>query len=165
MRLVMMVAGLALLAGCGKPAEAPAGNAAAFVPPAVQAPDPLPGQAQSNPLSRYVGKYPSDALDGVGFFDRTEVANALIAAVPEEKLRRTIVSREATQTPIFARDGRIGAHGCQPHDCGDDNWTFLITDSGASGIACRHELGDGKNSRWYSGSAKPAIRPGDCPAS
>lgn len=165
MRLVMMAAGLAALTGCDKPGAEPAGNAAGFVPPAVEAPAPIAGQAQTTPLSRYVGKYPGDAVDGVGFYDRTEVANALIAAVPEEKLRRTIVNRDATQTPIFARDGRIGAHGCQPHDCGDDNWTFLVLDNGSGGTACRHELADGKTSRWYSGSAKPAIRPGDCPAS
>ncbi len=165
MRAVIGMAILVALAGCGKARETPLANdAAGFVPPAVQPPTPLPGQAQSTPLTVYVGKYPGDPVDGVGFYDRTSVANALIAAVPQEKLRHLIAGREATSTPIFAKDGRIGAHGCEPHNCSDNDWTFLVRADGTGGTACHHEASDGANSRWYSGD-KPVIRPGDCPAS
>lgn len=165
MRARFGMAASMLLGGCGGAVDTPASNTATgFVPPAVQAPAPLPGQAQSNPLTAYVGKYPGDPVDGVGFFDRTEVANALIEAVPDEKLRRLIVSRDATQTPIFAKAGRIGAHGCEPHNCSDANWTFLVRADGTGGEACHHELADGTNSRWYANS-KPMLRAGDCPAS
>ncbi|HVF92710.1 MAG TPA: hypothetical protein VM900_00195 [Sphingomonas sp.] len=161
----MAITACLLLAACGSGDDgAPAANTATgFVPPAVQAPAPLPGQAQSNPLSAYVGRYPGDPVDGVGFFDRTEVANALIAAVPDPGFRRTITNREATATPIFASNGRIGAHGCEPHNCSDNNWTFLVRANGTGGLACHHQAADGANSRWYAGSNKPVVRPGDCP--
>ena len=87
----------AAAAACGKNDAAPADNraaantaATAFVPPPVQPPTPLPGQAHQVPLTAFVGKYPTDTVDGVTFFDRTEVANALIGAVGDEKLRRLI---------------------------------------------------------------------------
>ncbi len=154
-----------LLTGCGDREAPAAGNTATgFVPPSVQAPAPLPGQAQSNPLTAYVGKYPGDAVDGVGFFDRTEVANALIDAVPDPQLRRTIVDREATTTPIFASNGRIAAHGCEPHDCSDNNWTFMVRADGTGGAACHHHARDGGSSRWYAGNSKPTRRAGACPA-
>lgn len=165
MRAIFGLTAMALLAGCGGGGDppAPANAAASFVPPAVQAPTPLPGQAQSNPLTAYVGKYPGDPVDGVGFFDRTEVASALIEAVPDARFRRTITSRDVTETPIFARDGRIGAHGCEPHNCGDNNWTFLVRPNGTGGLACHHLASDGGSSRWYSGD-KPVVRPGECPS-
>jgi hypothetical protein len=154
-----------VLVGCGDREAPAAGNAASgFVPPTVQAPAPLPGQAQSNPLTAYIGRYPGDAVDGVGFFDRTEVANALIEAVPDPQLRRVIVDREATTTPIFASNGRIAAHGCEPHNCSDNNWTFMVRANGTGGAACHHQAQDGGSSRWYAGNSKPTRRPGACPA-
>ena len=166
MRASIGLTALVLLAGCGGGGDPPppTNAAAGFVPPPVQAPTPLPGQAQSNPLTAYVGKYPGEAVDGVGFFDRTEVASALIEAVPDARFRRTITNRDVTETPIFAaRDGRIGAHGCEPHNCSDNNWTFMVRPNGTGGLACHHLASDGGNSRWYSGD-KPVVRPGDCPS-
>ncbi|USU04472.1 hypothetical protein NF701_13735 [Sphingomonadaceae bacterium OTU29THOMA1] len=158
---------LLLLAACsGGNGDKPADNAAAtFVPPPTQMPKPIPGQAHSNPISAYVGKYPGDAVDGVGFYDRTEVSRALIDAVGEDAVRRRIVAREAVSVPIFkAADGRIAAHGCAPHDCADVNWTFLVAVDGSRGEACYHDAGTmGQASRWYVAGSAPQRRPGDCP--
>ncbi|RZM25763.1 MAG: hypothetical protein EOP67_44340, partial [Sphingomonas sp.] len=109
---VMLAASALLLAACGqadRQAEPSPGN---FVPPVTQAPAPISGQRQVTPLTAYVGHYPSDAVDGVSFFDRTEVSGLLIDDVPEEKLRRTIVGRAATTVPIFALGQKVAAHGC-----------------------------------------------------
>ena len=95
-------------------------------------PKPLPGQAHADALTAYVGKYPTDAVDGVGFYDRTEVARALNDAVGDERIRRRFVNRDAVTVPIFrTADGRIAAHGCMPHDCGDNDWTLMLGADGS----------------------------------
>lgn len=157
---------LLLLAACGSQSGKPADNAAAaFVPPPTQAPTPLPGQAHTNPLTAYVGKYSTDAVDGVGFYDRTEVANALTDAVGDAAVRRRFTSRDAVTVPIFAtRDGRVAAHGCQPHDCAATNWTFVVASDGSRAEACYHDAETmAGTSRWYAANAAPKSRPGDCP--
>ena len=158
---------LLLLAACGSQTDKPADNtaAAAFVPPPTQAPTPIPGQAHSNPITAYVGKYPTDIVDGVGFYDRTEVARALVDAVGDDAIRRRFTSRDAVTVPIVStRDQRLAAHGCEPHNCADANWTFLVAPDGSRGEACYHDAATmGATSRWYAANAAPKSRPGDCP--
>lgn len=154
------------LAACG---GTPSGatndqDAGGFVPPRTREPTPLPGQEHSNPITAYVGKYPRQTVGGVTFFDRTEVANALISAVGNEKLRRMITAPNAVAVPIFAVGGRIAAHGCEPHNCAAHNWTFLVAPDGAKAEACFHdEASMGNSSRWYAND-KPVARPGNCPS-
>lgn len=155
-----------LLAACGRSAPAPDNTAAAaFVPPPTQAPEPLPGQEHNRPITAYVGHYPADAVDGVGFYDRTEIANALIEAVPDEKVRRLMTGRDATSVPVFqTADGRIAAHGCEAHNCGDRNWTFMVAADGTHGEGCYHDADAmGATSLWYAGTAIAKTRPGACP--
>ena len=155
-----------VLAACGQaktPASANSAAVVAFKPPPVQPPAPIAGQANRTPISAYVGKYPGDAVGGVGFYDRTEVANVLIDVVTDEGVRRVITSRDAVSVPIFAAKGRIAAHGCEPHDCGEHNWTFFVKPDASGGMACYHTADMGGSSRWYAGGA-PITRPGDCPS-
>ena len=171
MRPILLAMGLApilCLAACGgaRKAEAPDNAAAAgFVPPPTQMPKPLPGQAHADALTAYVGKYPTDAVDGVGFYDRTEVARALNDAVGDERIRRRFVSRDAVTVPIFrTADGRIAAHGCMPHDCGDNDWTLVLGADGSRAEACYHDADTmGDRSRWFAANKAPAMRAGDCP--
>lgn len=159
----MVVVGALALTACGKgekhddDGRAPAG----FTPPVTQAPTALPGQA-GMPVTAHVGKYPSDAIGGVGFYDRTDVSHALHDAVGDERIVKLVIGRSGPQTPIFvAKDGRIAAWGCEQHNCGDHNWTFLFDEKPGKSALCYHE--DGKDSRWYMGAA--AVRkPGGCPS-
>lgn len=167
MRLLAL-APLLLLAACGgqRASDTPDNTAAAaFVPPPTQLPTPLPGQGHATPLTAYVGHYPGDAVDGVGFYDRTEVAHALNEAVGDERVRRRFIDRDAVTVPVFRMaDGRLAAHGCMPHDCGDTDWTFLIAPDGSRGEACYHDAeAMGDRSRWFVANRAPAMRPGDCP--
>lgn len=164
----MLTAALALavpaLSGCGSKTDtlenADIGN---FTPPAVRAPTPVAGQAQTTPLTAYVGKYPHDAVGGVDFFDRTDVANALIDAVGDQKLRSLIRGRSGPETPIFLAGQRVGAWGCEAHNCGDHNWTLLVDPKGKA-EACHHDAATmGQRSAWYAGAA-PVTRPGGCPS-
>jgi hypothetical protein len=171
MRILPSLMALTLLAACGTANDDPSATtsaqnnqaAAAFVPPKTLPPTPVAGQAHAVPLTAYIGHYPRDAVDGVSFFDRTEVATALVAAVGDADLRHMMTGNTGVSVPIFAYRDRIGAHGCTPHDCAARNWTFLITPDGGSGTGCYHDAATmGDTSRWYDND-KPAVRPGDCP--
>ncbi len=164
MRHLMLGTAL-LLAGCsgGERAADTAVAASNFTPPATQLPKPLPGQAQITPLTAYVGKYPHDAVGGVDFYDRSDVANGLVAAVGDEAVRRRIRDRSGPETPIFQSGKRIAAWGCEAHNCADHNWTVLIDPAGGKTEVCYHDTAaTGDRSRWYSGAA-PTLRPGACP--
>lgn len=109
MRGVVSLVPLALLAlaACGgkggdADSEVAPGN---FTPPGTARPTPIAGVAQETPLKAYIGHYPGDAVDGVSFFDRTEVASALHDAVGDQKLVQRIMSRGAVTVPIFAMGG------------------------------------------------------------
>lgn len=166
MRRLLSLALLAFsLAACGHPDDADEPSPGNFVPPVTQAPSPLPGQRQSTPISNYVGHYPADAVDGVGFYDRSEVANLLVDLVPEEKLRRLMTGREATTVPIVRMGSRIAAHGCEAHNCADRNWTVEVAMDGNldQGAVCYHDAeAMGQTSRWTT-RAGSEQRPGDCP--
>ncbi|MEG3163534.1 hypothetical protein U1701_02890 [Sphingomonas sp. PB2P19] len=162
----MMLGTALLLAGCGAAEKTPdtAVAASGFTPPAPQMPKPLPGQAQTTPLTAYVGKYPHDAVDGVGFYDRSEVANGLVAAVGDPALRERIRGRSGPENPIFQRGKQIAAWGCEAHNCGDHNWTVLIDPTRGKTQVCYHDTATmGTRSRWYADAA-PVLRAGACPA-
>lgn len=165
MRALLLSLMLLPLAACGRGDQTTNrtadGNAAAFVPPPVVRAKALPGQDNRPPLDVYVGKYPHDPVDGVGFYDRSEVANALIDAVGDEKMRH-VIAGQATEVPIFVVGERLAAWGCEAHNCGPNHWVFLVRRDGTRGEACHHTDAMGGASRWYAGGA-PVMRPGDCP--
>lgn len=165
MRLIVPALSACLvLAACGKGGASPsnAATAADFVPPATQPPTPVAGQAQTIPLTAYVGHYPDQPVDGIGFFDRTDVATALDGAVTDARLRRAIIHNAGPRTPIFQAGTRVATWGCEAHDCGDRNWTLLVDPASGKGEVCVHD-GTGDRSRWYAGGP-PVTRPGGCPA-
>jgi hypothetical protein len=163
MRRLMMGVALLLLAACSGEKADTALAPSNFTPPATQLPKPIPGQAQTTPLTAYVGKYPHDAVGGVDFFDRTDVANGLIAAVGDEALRRRVRDRSGPESPIFLRGKQVAAWGCEAHNCGDHNWTVLIDPAGKTEVCYHDTATTGDRSRWYAGDA-PILRPGACPS-
>lgn len=158
-----------LIAGChraGADADAPANAAAAaFVPPRAVAAKPLPGQTPSTPITAYVGKFPHDPVDGVMFFDRTDVANALVETVPDATMRRHFRETRSTEKPIFARGGLIGAAGCDPDDCAGRDWTFFFNPADGTAEACYHDtvLMQDASRLFHRGSA--SMQTGPCTAS
>ncbi|MCT8002847.1 hypothetical protein NZL82_13280 [Sphingomonas sanguinis] len=165
--MALLAPALALaLAACGGKAEEADSDVAPgnFTPPGTARPTPIAGVAQVNPLTAYIGHYPNDAVDGVTFFDRTEVASALHDAVGNQQLVQRIMSRGAVTVPIFRKGEQvIAAHGCTPHDCADNNWTVEVDTKASSARVCYHDretMGD--RSQWYMGGA-PVTQPGECP--
>ena len=164
MVLIAMLA-LPLLSGCGKKDD-PTDTLAAsnFTPPQTRAPTPSPGQAQTTPITAYVGKHPHDAVGGVDFFDRTDVASGLVMAVGDAKLRETIRGRSGPETPVFKIGERVAAWGCEEHNCGDHNWTVIVDSKAAKTQVCYHDAATmGTRSDWYDGAA-PVRRAETCPS-
>jgi hypothetical protein len=162
---VIMFAIPVALGGCSRKDD-PSNMAAAegFVPPTVRSPTPIPGQAQTTPITAYVGKYPHDAVGGVGFFDRTDVATGLVNAVGNAKLRATIRGRSGPETPVFKVGTRVVAWGCEEHNCGNHNWAVLVDPTSGKTEVCHHDAATmGVQSDWYAGAA-PARRAATCPS-
>ena len=164
--LTLAMLALPLLSGgCGRNDD-PTDTLAAsnFTPPQTRAPTPIPGQAQTTPITTYVGKYPHDAVAGVDFYDRTDVASGLVAAVGDAKLRETIRGRSGPETPIFKIGERVAAWGCEQHNCADRHWTVIVDAKAAKTQVCYHDAAQmGAQSDWYDGAA-PVRRAETCPS-
>lgn len=156
----------ALLAGCGKSdSEANAPSPKGFVPPVTQAPEPVAGQRPVTPITAHVGKYPRDAVDGVSFYDRTDVSNILVDDVPREDARRLITGQDAVSTPIFRLGSRVAAHGCEPQNCADRNWTVLVAADGDRdrSTVCFYDAETMGGASTWTTRAGTTRRPGACP--
>lgn len=115
-------------------------------------------------LSAYVGKYPRDAVAGTSFIASPQVRAAVEAVVPDEAVRSWVLRENTTQTPIVLRDGRLLSQACEPHNCGDHNWSILIDSAGTTAEVCYHEASMADQSRWYAAGRAPEMRPGNCPS-
>lgn len=166
MNLLAAIAAAALLPACHRKADgaAASGNAHGFVPPPPVPNKPMPGQTPLTSLQAYVGHDPHDAIDGVEFFDRTDVATALVAAVKDERVRSVFREGHGPTRPIFARGERVAAWGCAGEDCAARSWTFFVDPESGKGEACLHDAAMGATSHWYSGGDRPLVRKGDCPS-
>ena len=160
-----------LLAGCGGTGspgnDAMAANQAAAVPPpantvgSTPAVDATPGGL----LAAYLGKHPSEKVNGVTFLAQPLV-EAAVAKVPDAAVREFIIHYAGPDAPIVLRDGRVLAWGCEAHNCGYHNWAISILPDGSSADICYYENKDRPDgqSTWYLGSGGTETRPGNCPS-
>jgi len=160
------IAIIALLPACHGDDAAPpsATNTHGFVPPTPLPAKPLPGQTPLTSLDAYVGHDPHEPIDGVEFFDRTDVSTALIATVKNERVRRHFREGSGATHPIFTHGKQVAVAGCVGQTCAGGTWTFLIDRNTGKGQACFHDPAMGAVSHWYDGGDKPVARRGNCPA-
>lgn len=167
------IAILLLLSGCGgeQPApsasESPAGNlSSGNVAEASVGPDNTAAAAPDGPLSKYVGKHPSDSVDGTRFLDEPAVRKAVAASVPDAAVQKFVFGYDGPDAPIVAKAGRVLAWGCERHNCGYHNWSISITPDGASAEVCFYRNDDRPDgaSTWYLPGGKREQRPGNCPS-
>jgi len=152
-----------LLTGCGKAKSEDSAAASSFVPPRDVPATPLPGQTPQTPATAYVGKVPNEPVGRVLFFDRTDVSKALIDAVRDNATRAHFSERHGPEKPIYARDGKVVAAGCDAQDCGTDNWAFRFDPATGTGEACYHDGRTmGGSSRWFA-NGMARMRAGPCP--
>lgn len=166
------IAALLLLSACGGESQQPAApnhaetNASASPEAASADPGNTAIPTMVGQLSKYVGKHPSDSVDGTRFLDEPMVVKAVEGAIPDTAVRKFIFGYKGPDAPIVAKAGRILAWGCERHNCGYHNWSIAITPDGASAEVCYYreqERPDG-NSTWYLPAGKTEQRPGNCPS-
>lgn len=146
----------------GEPeANASAGNAAAVS----AAPDNA-AAAVDGPLSKYVGKHPSDRVDGKRFLDEPAVRKAVAANVSDAAIQKFVFGYDGPDAPIVAKAGRVLAWGCERHNCGYHNWAISITPDGTSADVCFYRNADRPDgsSTWYLPGGTSERRQGNCPS-
>lgn len=156
---------IALMPACNRDPKEPsvAATAPGFVPPTPLPAKPLPGQTSLTSLDAYLGHDAREPIDGVEFFDRTDVATALVATVKDPRVRRHFREGSAVSHPIFARGEQVAVAGCAGQGCTGGTWTFLIDRNTGKGQACFHDMAMGAVSHWYEGGDKPVARGENCP--
>lgn len=118
------------------------------------------------PLAKYVGKHPSDRIDGTRFLDEPAVRKAVTTNVSDAAVRKFVFDYDGPDAPIVAKAGRVLAWGCERHNCGYHNWAISITPDGATAEICFYrnaERPDG-SSTWYVPGGKREQRAGNCPS-
>ncbi|UIJ45669.1 hypothetical protein LZK98_01515 [Sphingomonas cannabina] len=170
-----------LLAGCGgsgegEPANQPAANAAADAVNAAAAANDTAANltnaaavatgADPGPLAAYVGRHPSEKVDGRTFLDEPLVKAAVGAVAKDAEARDFVFKYDGPDAPIVMSEGRVLAWGCEKHNCGYHNWSVAITPDGASAEVCYYENEDSVEGRstWYLPGGKTETRPGNCPS-
>ena len=166
------IAALLLLSACGGEPQQPATpnqsqmNASATPEAAITDPGNAATPTAVGPLSKYVGKHPSDTVDGTRFLDEPTVVKAVAASVPDAAVRKFVFDYNGPDAPIVAKADRILAWGCERHNCGYHNWSIAITSDGASADICYYRDKDRPDgtSTWYLPDGKTEKRPGNCPS-
>lgn len=142
-------------------AENPA-NGAADVANAANIAATAPAAAET--LSRYVGKYPFDKVDGQSWDSDPAIKAAVTAAVPDGKIREWVLDGAGPTTPIVQQDGKILSWACEQHNCGPHNWATLIdARTGAAEVCYYDSASDSKQARWFK-AGKESRRDGECPS-
>lgn len=119
-----------------------------------------PNRIDVSALERYVGSdFPS--VSGIFFTDVPQVRNAVAQAVADGQVSAQVLSAEVVTGPVAKAGGYIRYHACEPHNCGDHNWSILIKEDGSATEICYYEAAMGANVRWYADGRSPQIRPWD----
>lgn len=121
--------------------------------------------AETNLLAAYAGKYPFDKVGGVTFIAQPAVAAGVKKAVADKAVQGWVLNADTTAGPISVKGGKVQSWACEPHNCGDHEWTIVIDLASGATDVCYHDattMKDGQ-ARWYLASGKNEMRTGDCP--
>lgn len=117
-------------------------------------------------LAAFVGRHPSETVNGTTFRTQPAVRRAVEATLADPALRRFVLDDPVTDAPIVLKDGRILAWGCEPHNCGYHNWSISIAPDASVADICFYDNDDSADgpSRWYLDGGGTEERPGNCPS-
>ncbi|WP_436805463.1 hypothetical protein [Sphingomonas sp. DT-51] len=151
MRRLISVAACVALAACQQQPEQPANTHPAASP----SPSPRVVASPAKTLARYVGHYPTEAVEGGGSFlaDPT-VRDAVAAVVPDATVRARVLDTDVTATPIAEVNGRVLSYGCEPHNCGPHNWAVALSPDARAAAVCYYDE-EREVARWYPEGAGP----------
>lgn len=130
-----------------------------------QSASPSPGDGAG--LSRYVGKYPWDKVDGVDFLHDPVVRNAVKQSVTDPGLQKLLLveTEGATTGPIIESEGRLLMSAFDPASGGDVNWALLVAADGSAAALC-HSTGvetGTHGAAWYQNGALRFTLDARCP--
>ena len=130
-----------------RPAAA-AGASSTAAPAAPQA-----GEKAPPALSRYVGKHPFDAVQGVTFFQHPAVRAAIIASGVDRETQKSIFFDDNVVGVVTKTRGRLLLHGYDPAGAGSTNWAILMIPDGSKAAVCYSTgvIPDKQGADWYYG--------------
>lgn len=131
---------------------------------------PATGKSTGTDLSIYVGKYPFDTVKGHRFLDHPAVKAAIIAAVPDAKMRESVrTDDDSVNVPIVAAGGRILVWGGARRAEDRYNWAVAIAADGSKPEVCIYDgVGYGEDfqaSQWFVPGRPGIMKQGKCPSS
>jgi hypothetical protein len=117
------------------------------------------------PLDAWIGKYPFEKIEGVTFLNHPITVAAVRKAVPDERLRKTVLVAGTCPYDAVIRQGtEFTTFGCRFHACGDFAWAIYVDPQRQSARVCYHESAMGNESRWYGTTGTTKMVAGDCPS-
>ena len=102
-------------------------------------------------LAAYVGKYPSDEVMGVSLYYHPRFRALVVGAAPNLAIRTTVLA-SGVETPVERQGALLVAQMCEPHNCGEHQWTVAILSPNGPAAICYHDsdlMGD--EGRWFIG--------------
>lgn len=140
----------ATLAACSQAEEAERVDAA----PAVASTPVTTAAAKDReapPLSAYVGKHPTEPVQGVTFFQHPAVRAAIVASGADRDIQKAIVFDDNVVGVVTPTRGRLLLHGYDPAGAGSTNWAILMIPDGSKAAVCYSTgiVGYEKGADWY----------------
>jgi hypothetical protein len=106
---------------------------------------------EAPPLSAYVGKHPTEPVQGVTFFQHPDVRAAIVASGVDRDIQKSIVFDGNVVGVATATRGRLLLHGYDPAGAGSTNWAILMIPDGSKAAVCYSTgiVGYEKGADWY----------------
>lgn len=102
-------------------------------------------------LAAYVGKYPSNKVVGVSLYNHPKFRSLIIGTAPNLAVRTTVLT-PGVETPVERQGALLVARMCEPHNCGDHQWTVAILSPNGPAAICYHDFDlMGDEGRWFIG--------------
>ncbi len=95
----------------------------------------IAGAASADEFAAYIGKYPADPVNGVGFFSHPKVEAGIKDAEGDAVYEE--ISNLQVQVPITGDSEVVVANVCRQHDCGGNNASVVMWRNGELAIICR----------------------------
>jgi len=145
----------ATLAACSQAEDAERVDAASASAPAVSSAPVATAAAakdgEAPPLSAYIGKHPTEPIQGVTFFQHPAVRAAIVASGADRDIQKAIVFDDNVVGVVMETRGRLLLHGYDPAGAGSTNWAILMIPDGSKAAVCYSTGIEGyeKGADWY----------------
>lgn len=91
---------------------------------------------EAPPLSAYIGKHPTEPIQGVTFFQHPAVRAAIVASGADRDIQKAIVFDDNVVGVVTETRGRLLLHGYDPAGAGSTNWAILMIPDGSKAAVC-----------------------------